>query len=233
MSIIAIIPARTGSKRIPGKNSKILAGKSLAKWTIDCAFESKIFEKVIFSTDDHQLIKMAQDCGCVNPGLRPANLAQDNSDLVSVCLDLVANQDLNINSKDILVLLQPTSPFRSPETIRRAVSLIENNETDSVISFSKSKINPEWLHLINPQGYIHSIIKGSDFKNQSSSNSYYVPNGLIYAIQTSTLKRENSFYTQKTIPLICSDPMEALDIDEPSDWEFAEYCFARKGGIKS
>ncbi len=228
MGSFAIIPARMGSKRIPGKNSKILGGKPLAKWTIDCAFDSKAFEKVIFSTDDALLVEVARDHGCIVPGLRSKNLSEDTSDLVSVCLDLIANKDLNIKLDDILILLQPTSPFRNPETVKKAIHMISYEETDSVVGFSQTKINPQWLHLIDAQGYIHSNIENSNFKNQTSSTIYYIPNGLIYAIRVSTLIQGNSFYTRKTIPLICTDPIEAIDIDEPADWDFAEYCLKRR-----
>ncbi len=231
MRTIAIIPARKGSKRLPEKNSKLLGGKPLAKWTIDCALKSQVFDDIIFSTDDKKLSEMAISSGCIVPGLRDESLAGDTSDLVSVCLD--ASEKVGLSSSDVIILLQPTSPFRKPETIRQAVHMIEDEEVGSVIGFSKTKISPEWLHIIDPKGHINSIVKDSKFKNQKSLSDYYTPNGLIYAMRVSTLIHVNSFYTQKTIPLICSDPIESIDIDEPSDWDFAQYCLEKSKDLKS
>lgn len=217
MRTIAIIPARKGSKRLPGKNSKLLGGKPLAKWTIDCALKSQVFDDIIFSTDDLKLSEMATNSGCIVPGLRDWRLAEDRSDLVDVCLD--ASEKIGLNSSDVIILLQPTSPFRKQSTIQKALSMLMSNKTvESVVSFSSCKTRPEWIHNIGKDGYIKPLFDSSNLLEQQSKNNYFLPNGLIYAINLENLKKNNNFFTSFTTPFIIDDEVETHDIDDYNDW---------------
>lgn len=220
MRTIAIIPARKGSKRLPEKNSKLLGGKPLAQWTIDCALKSQIFDDIIFSTDDKNLSEMATSSGCIVPGLRDERLADDTSDLVSVCLD--ASKKVGLNPSDIIILLQPTSPFRKQSTIQKAFSMLMSDKTaESVVSFSSCKIRPEWIHSVYKDGYVKPLFDFSSLLEQQSRNNYLLPNGLIYAINLENLKKHNNFFTTFTKPFIIDDEVETHDIDDYNDWETA------------
>ncbi|HEL8615235.1 TPA: acylneuraminate cytidylyltransferase family protein, partial [Legionella pneumophila] len=121
MRILAIIPARAGSKRLPGKNIKLLAGKPLIAHTIDAALQSNCCEQVVVSTDSQEIADIAIQHGASVPWLRPASLSDDSSNIEDAVIDLLNNyKKINVHFDSVL-LLQPTSPFRKPETIREAV----------------------------------------------------------------------------------------------------------------
>lgn len=219
MNFYAIIPARKGSKRLPGKNKKILGGKPLIQWTIECAKKANIFEKIIVSTDDSEIAEISENLGCTVPGLRDNNLASDTANLVDVCLN-VANQ-LELNDSDVIVLLQPTSPFRKPETILRGLSMMKNLTSSNVISFSPCEVNPEWIHFVDNDDQLKPLLDKNSVLNQQQKYQYLIPNGLLYITGLHELRKNMSFFSGHIIPMITLDNQETLDIDTEQDWQHA------------
>ncbi|RTE86064.1 MULTISPECIES: cytidylyltransferase domain-containing protein [Gammaproteobacteria] len=224
MKIIAIIPARAGSKRLPGKNTKVLAGKPLINWTIDAALESKCCESIIVSTDDEGIADIAKKAGASVPFLRPANLASDTATSVDVVLHAVKYYESINGTVDGVMLLQPTSPFRTPHSICAAVNLFAKHKgKKSVISVSKAASNPSWCFyceedtMVPLMGWEHINKRSQDY------NQAWELNGSIYILAPESLKRDRAFVTESSIPFFQLRSSEAIDIDTAEDWALAEY----------
>lgn len=219
--IVAIIPARGGSKGIPGKNLKLLNGKPLICYTIEEALKSKYLHQVLVSTDDELIAETSKKSGA-DVIKRPYELATDSSPVIDAVFHTI-----NTIKKDctpyIIVLLQPTSPFRNVSDINAAIELFLNNDCDSVISMCKVEHSPyqyfrfedDSNRLIPLLGDKYLTIRRQDLPD------IYRPNGAIYITTFDTLHRNNSFYGGKIIPYIM--PSErSIDIDEEIDLELAE-----------
>lgn len=161
MKLISLIPARQGSKRLPGKNGRILGGKPLIQWTIDLAIKARRFAAVIVSTDCHNLAEIARNSGALVPWLRPAELATDTATSVDVCRHALDWYEETYSAIDGLLLLQPTSPFRRLETIRHAIDLFDGDS--SVIAVDK---------LGNPNGLIYLATPATIRRGQLASDPF-------------------------------------------------------------
>jgi CMP-N-acetylneuraminic acid synthetase len=174
--VLALIPARGGSKGLPGKNIKPLLGKPLIAWTIEQAMASKYVDKVIVSTDDEEIAEVAKNYGAEVPFLRPKELAKDDSPTIDAILHA-----LNFFSKkgedfNLLALLEPTSPLRDTEDIDRCIRvLLDNEQAESIVSVCQLEgTHPEFNVIINDKGYIRkaldnttnfNVIRRQDLKN--------------------------------------------------------------------
>jgi len=221
MKILAVIPARGGSKRIPGKNYRLLGGKPLINWSIDIVKD--VFEicDILVSTDDEKIADISQKAGALVPWMRPKKLATDEAksvDVVIHALDWYENQKETI---DGVLMLQPTSPFRTLQTLRKGISLYEENNYSPVLGVSPADSHPMWtLKIINNK--LNPFIDGDGFLTRSQDlPKAYVVNGGFYLISPTELRAENSFVTKNTIPLITDCIKEALDIDTQWDWDIA------------
>lgn len=223
MKILALIPARGGSKRLPGKNIRLLGGRPLIGWTICAARESGVCSAVIVSTDDEGIAQVAREQGAEVPGLRPAELASDTADSVEVALHALEQHEMEYGSVDGLLLLQPTSPFRTADTIRAAVQkFIESAGKHPVVSVSPAANHPAWCFRTKEHGMEPFLGWESLNKRSQDLESAFVLNGAIYLIAPDSLRKESSFLTADTQPLIMGNPCEEIDIDTLADWEKAE-----------
>lgn len=222
MKILAVIPARGGSKRLPGKNIRLLDGIPLIAWSIRSAHESGVCTKVVVSTDDTHIAEVAERYGATAPGLRPSVLASDTASSVDVCLHAL---DVYLNSGeevDGLLLLQPTSPFRSAAVIRHSVALFTQNAKRSIVSVSPAASHPLLCYQIQ-RNRLEPFI-GSDtavLRSQDLPPAYAL-NGAIYLITPKDLRMHRAFLLPDTVPLICDQPELAIDIDTEWDWKMAE-----------
>jgi CMP-N,N'-diacetyllegionaminic acid synthase len=223
MKIIAVIPARGGSKRLPGKNTKLLGGKPLINWSIDIALASQCFEAIIVSTDDIDIAKVAEQAGASVPFLRPESLATDTAGSVEVVLHALEHYESTHGSVDGVLLLQPTSPFRKIESICKALELFAGaGGQRSVISVSPALSNPAWCFYCD-DNKMQSVMGWELIGKRSQElRQSWELNGSIYLTSPKLLKSENSFITQNSIPLFQSDRSEAIDIDDGDDWLKAE-----------
>ncbi|WP_405605378.1 cytidylyltransferase domain-containing protein [Polaribacter sp. Asnod1-A03] len=215
MKVIAIIPARGGSKGIPRKNLVNYSGKPLMQWTIEAALESKYITDIIVSSDDDEILNEAQKNKNVLALKRPLELAQDTSKTEPVLTHVL--ESLNGVKYDYLILLQPTSPLRTFKDIDTALKKISNTEATSLISVCKLEHHPYKSFKINEKGFLEGIINNSfPFFPRQELPETYRANGAIYIVKVSEFLKEGRLLTQKTIHFEMSKK-HSLDIDSKKD----------------
>lgn len=230
MKILSLIPARGGSRRVPGKNIRSLGGTPLIAWSIDVAKTIPHICDILVSTDSTDIAKVARDAGALVPWLRPTDLATDTTPSVDVCLHALDWYESEYGKVDGLLLLQPTSPFRSRETVLRGIGLFKAHDRRLVLGVSPAKSHPMWCFRIEGAA-LHPFIAGVDLKLRSQDlPSAYVVNGAFYLISPEDLRRLRSFHSDDMLPLVIEDPEEAIDIDTPWDWRLAEALCLMRGG---
>ncbi len=225
---LAIIPARGGSQCLPGKNIKKLKGVPLIAYSIRAALKSCNISRVIVSTDDDEIARLARRYGS-EVIMRPAYLARADSLMVSVILhSLNALKTKEGYIPDKLILLQPTSPLRTVRHIDEAFSILRYKNCDSVISVCQPDFHPLKSFKINKRGFLKGLVSPAHcFALRQDLPKAYVSNGAIYLIKTSTFIKEGSLLTSKTFPYIMS-PWESVDIDSIVDFEYAAYLLNMK-----
>ena len=222
MRILALVAARGESKRIVGKNLKLLGGRPLVAWSIASATRVPELCDVLMSTDDTAIADVARNAGALVPWLRPAELSTDHATAVDVALHALDWYERNRGMVDGLLLLQPTSPFRRDETILRGVDLFRRNPDCTVLGMSPASSHPMWTFRIE-DGLAQPFlgIDGLRLRSQDLPSAYVV-NGGFYLIAPNLLRQQRSFYHGKILPLIFNDAGEDLDIDTEADWKVAE-----------
>ena len=221
-SLIGIILARGGSKRIPRKNIRKLGGKPLICWTIESALLSGVFSSVIVSTDDEEIAKISIESGAIVPWLRPVHLSSDNTPSIEPVIHALKWLESRNEKPNGILLLQPTLPFRKIETIIKSVKLFNDNNFRSVVSFSNVDFSPEWCIRENGN-QITPILGWESLKKKSQDIKPVLQiNGLIYLATSDSLLEKKSFIDNKTIPIITKDLIESIDIDTLEDWNIAE-----------
>lgn len=223
LSVLAIVPARGGSKGIPGKNIVPLGGKPLIAWTIEGGRAVAAIDRLIVSTDDEAIASVARDCGCEVPFLRPPELAQDNT----AGIDVVLHALDELGHFDIVVLLQPTSPFRTPAHIDEAIKLLMEQHAPSVVSVAQSTKPPEWLYYTDANGRLEPMLKDrEDLSRRQDSKPVFYLNGAIYVARTEWLREQGGFVGDDTVAYVM--PAEnSIDIDEPWDLQLADAIAAQ------
>jgi len=229
MKILAIIPARSGSKGIPNKNIVDLGGKPLIAWTIQAARACKMVDKVVVSTDDPKIAEISNKYGAEVPFIRPSHLAGDRA--ASIDVDLHAIDWLEKNEgyfSDFLVHLQPTSPFRTAKDISNAILLLKKKKADSIISLCAVSEHPNWMKCVNKEGKITDFLKnGIKYENRQELPNLYRLNGAIYLVKTDLFKEKRDWYFEKTYAYIMSQE-SSVDIDEPFDLEIARLLISKE-----
>lgn len=221
MKILAIVPARGGSKRLPGKNIKMLGGRPLIGWTIEAALQSGVACAVLVSTDDAQIGAVAEAFGASVPGLRPAHLATDTATSVDVVLHALDGYESVNGPVDGVLLLQPTSPFRTAESIRRAVALFHADVSRPLVSVCAASTHPAWCFRLEGDsmepflGWEHLSKRSQDLEPACTLS------GSIYLIAPDVLREHRRFVLPGTVPMLVSESIESLDIDTPEDWNTA------------
>ncbi|PKP61406.1 acylneuraminate cytidylyltransferase family protein [Candidatus Atribacteria bacterium HGW-Atribacteria-1] len=231
--MIAIIPARGGSKGLPGKNIKVMNGKPLIWYTINVAKKSKFIDKIIVSTDDDKIAKISKSYGVEIPFIRPKELARDDSLAIDNYIYTIdrLNKEFNYSIGEFVVL-QPTSPLRTLLDIDNAIQIFREKKADSVISVSEVIHPPLWSKRINGKGLLRNYFDISmGNKNRQEIEKAYMPNGAIFIFKYSLIKEKHSYYSNKTYPYIM--PLErSIDIDSKLDFEFAEYLIKKNARNK-
>lgn len=223
MKILALIPARGGSKRLPGKNIRPLGGRPLIGWTIHAAQESGCCTNIVVSTDDPDIAQCARDHGVSVPHLRPAELATDTASSLDMALHVLDDYERQHGPVEGLLLLQPTSPFRKATTISQGVNLFSKaGGNKPVVSVSPATNHPSWC--FRSTGESMQPFLGWDAIGQRSQDlePAWTINGALYIISPERLRSDQSFLTLDTLPLHMNDPIESIDIDTPFDWAMAE-----------
>ena len=224
--ILVVIPARSGSKGIPGKNIKKLHGKPLINYTIEAAKE--IFEnsQVIVSTDDKEIAEIAASHGANIPFLRPKELAQDDSSTRDVILHLVDYFERQKSMPSVIVLLQVTSPIRNSKHLNEALDLFFHKDCDMVVSVTESKTSPYFnLYEENKEGYLQKSKDGA-FTRRQDVPPVYEYNGAIYIFKTKSIVESEMKDFEKITKYVMSKN-DSVDIDDEVDWKIAEYLLTK------
>lgn len=224
-SILAIIPARGGSKGIPRKNIKSLAGKPLVAWTIEEAKKSKYIDRLILSSEDEEIINIAKEWGCEVPFVRPADIARDET----AGIDPIIHALNELPGYDIVLVLQPTSPLRKVEDIDQGLEFFEKESASVCVSISEITKTPYSMFLLDTQNRLHRIIDQKEiFHRRQDLPQVYMPNGALFISKTKYLQQRKSFYTEDTIGFIMVKE-RAHDIDDKIDFLFVEFMMATYG----
>jgi CMP-N-acetylneuraminic acid synthetase len=223
LKTLAIIPARGGSKRLPGKNTKRFLGVPLISWSIRFAQNMDRFDKIIVSTDSDEIARASREAGIDVPYLRSAALATDTAASADVVLDVLIRERESARSYDLVALLQPTSPMREASRWHDAFSCIEQGNCDAVIGVAPVRNHP--FHVFHwEEGTAlkrFSCLQRLDLRSQELPAAVHVA-GNMYLIRRAVLEKHKGFFPPRTSGILCDQPYEAVDIDTEADWVAAE-----------
>jgi CMP-N-acetylneuraminic acid synthetase len=223
LKTLAIIPARGGSKRLPGKNIRSFLGIPLIGWSIRFARNMPRFDKVVVSTDSEEIAKASRLAGVDVPYLRPAELATDTASSADVVLDVLARERQSQRSYDLVALLQPTSPIREPSRWHEAFARVDRGDCDAVIGVAPARAHPFHVFHWEQGGELRPFAdpEGTRLRSQDLPPAVCVA-GNMYLIRTAVLEAQGNFFPHRTVGVLCDQPCEAFDIDTEADWIAAE-----------
>lgn len=217
--VLAIIPARGGSKGIPRKNIRSLAGKPLIAWTIDEAKKSKYIDRLILSSEDEEIIKVARKYEC-EVLKRPVELAQDDTPGIEPVIHAINTLE---EKYDFVVLLQPTSPLRTVEDIDGCIQHCIMTESPACVSLTEAKQSPYWMYHLDDDMKIKSFVQNGERINcRQDLPKVYVLNGAVYVAESRFILNNKSFLTEKTTGYIMSED-NSVDIDMELDFAYCEW----------
>lgn len=222
-TLLGLIPARSGSKGIPGKNTRPLAGKPLLHYVSDYVHSAREFDRVILSTDSTTIQELGQSLGLDAPFLRPAALATDDTPMQPViehALEWVESQGEHY---DLIALLQPTAPLRQPQQLHDALDILESTGADSVVSVVPvpEHYNPYFTLKIEQERLSFLMEMGEGMTRRQDLPATYSRDGGLYLFRVNSFRQYGSIYGKDCRPLII-DPEASINLDSPSDWEEAE-----------
>jgi len=224
--VLALIPARGGSKGIPGKNIRRLAGKPLLQYTVEAAQAAHSLGRIALSTDSPEIAALGRALGVETPFLRPTELAQDATPTLPVilhALDWLATEAGY--APEVLVLLQPTAPLRTAQHIDEAVRLLIQSEADAVVSVCAvpGHFHPDWQLSIT-DGELRRLdggpLAGLPTRRQALGATYW-RNGAIYAMRCAALRATHSLFGSRCLPYVMPSEF-SLNLDSEAEWQAAE-----------
>ncbi|RNB53840.1 acylneuraminate cytidylyltransferase family protein [Brevibacillus gelatini] len=217
-SVLAIIPARGGSKGVPRKNIRDLAGKPLIAWTIEEAIKSKYIDRLIVSTDDEEIADVARQWGCEVPFIRPSELAKDETPGIDPVLHAISK----LPGYDYIVNLQPTSPLRNVGDIEKCLEQCVKQNANSCVSVTITDKPPYWMYHLSNECELKPVIGGNErVLRRQDAPDIYMLNGAIYVAKTEWLINTKSFLCDDTIGFVM--PKErSIDVDTYLDFLFIE-----------
>ena len=198
--LLAVIPARGGSERIPKKNILNLSGKPLISWTIEAALASKYIDDVVVSTDDNEIFTIAKKYGAKVPFIRPD-----------------------------IILLQPTSPLRTVKNIDESIELLQQKNCDSIVSVCKVDHSPLWCNTIPSSGSLSNFLDDRVSNSRSQDlESYFRLNGAIYLCKIKRVLSEKTFFIKDSTYSYKMNRENSIDIDEMIDFNIAEMLMSKR-----
>lgn len=216
-SVLAIIPARGGSKGIPRKNVRDLYNKPLIAWTIEEAKKSKYIDRLIVSTDDYEIKKVSEKYDCEVPFMRPTELAQDDTPGIEPVIHAISQ----LPEYDLIVLLQPTSPLRLVDDIDGVIEQSANNHFIPCVSIAEVEKTPYWMYRLDKNYTMIPVLGDANYTRRQDVPKIYELNGAVYVALKETIITERSFITSNTVGYIM--PKErSIDIDTELDFNIAE-----------
>ena len=227
MHVLGLIPAREGSKGVPGKNTRLLAGRPLLEYTARAAIASGVLDRIVLSTDAEPIATIGRGAGIEVPFLRPVALAQDDTPMLPVVAHALDELERHGWQAEVVVLLQPTSPLRTAAHIRSAVDLLRATGADSVVGVVALPLHlsPDYVMRIDGGRLRPFLPEGTRVARRQDARQAYVRDGTVYAFRAATVRRFGSIYGDDCRPLLV-DASESLSIDTPADWAAAERALA-------
>ncbi len=215
-NILGLIPARGGSKRIPGKNLKQIGGRTLLQHAISQAEKSRYITRIIVSSDDAAILDHAA-CAGAETLKRPAELAADETPGIAPVIHAIEALDGDFTH---VVLLQPTSPLRNADDIDSAIALCLDNDAPAAVSVSPVRENPAWMFRLDSARRMTPLLDGVTPARSQDLPEYFALNGAVYVAKTQTVLQQRAFLVPGTLASVM--PVErALDIDLPDDLDRA------------
>jgi CMP-N-acetylneuraminic acid synthetase len=224
LTVLGIIPARGGSKGVPRKNIRPLAGKPLLQYTAQAARAAKRLTRVILSTDDKEIADVGRQCGLESPFLRPAHLATDSTPTLAVIEHLLGWLKERGENYDAVCLLQPTTPLRRAQDIDACIELLETSGADAVVSVAPvpAEFNPHWVYFKDKAGFLKlSTGEPNPIPRRQDLPPAFHRDGSIYVTRRQVILEQHSLYGGR-VAAYCVDPERTVNIDTLEDWERAE-----------
>ena len=221
MKNLAIIPARAGSKGVPNKNIRPLAGKPLMAWTIEAAIKSGVIEKVVVSTDSEEYANIAREWGADVPFLRSEATSNDSATCWDVCREVLDNLSALGEEYDTFTLLQPTSPLRTAEDIVAAHELFLERDAKAVVSVSESPRPPFALNTLPESLSMDNFYRRETNRPRQAFDKYYYVNGAICMVRVATFPEDNYIYRDNLYAYVMED-YTGHDIDTELDFILGE-----------
>ena len=216
--VLGVINARGGSKRVPRKNVREVKGKPLIAWTIEEAKKSKHIDRLILSSDDPGILEVAQLWGCEAPFLRPAAMAQDETNGVIPVLHALKQ----LPGYDVVVLLQPTSPLRTAADIDGCLQQCVAMDSNACVSVTSAEKSPAWMYFLDADARMEPILgREAHVEPGQPPPTAYVLNGAVYVARTDWLEKTRTFVTSETVAYIMP-ASHSLDIDTEFDFRMLD-----------
>jgi len=221
--VLAVIPARGGSKEVPGKNIRDAGGKPLIAWTIEAARLSRRIDRAVFSSDDARIIAVAREHGADVPFVRAARLGDDRAPMQDVVLDAVER----CPGYEWIVLLQPTSPLRTAADIDGAIDRCVQMKAPSCVTVCAAHESPYWMYRMGRDGRLEPLMGPDSPGNRQELPPVFVLNGAVYVARTDWLRREKNFVTAETVAYEMP-ASRSLDIDTELDFHYLKVLLAAR-----
>jgi CMP-N,N'-diacetyllegionaminic acid synthase len=227
--VLAIVPARGGSKGVPGKNLLPLAERTLLDRTAQAARDSQRIDRIVLSTDDPAIAEEGRRVGLEVPFMRPAGLALDDTPMLPVLQHAISQVISGGWTPEYIVLLQPTSPLRRGKHIDGALSLLVSERADSVVTVVEvpKHLSPDYVMTIDGGALRPFLAEGARITRRQDVRPAYYRDGTVYAFRRDTIERFGNIYGDRCLPLVI-DAAESLSIDTPEDWAAAERILAAR-----
>lgn len=232
--VLALIPARGGSKGVSRKNVRLLGDRPLLAHAVDAARASKLITRIVLTTDDEEIATVGRRVGCDVPFLRPPTLAADDTSMLEVirhALNMLRTAEQY--TPETIVLLQPTTPFRLGADIDDALTLLTNRNFDAVVSVVEvpTHYSPPWQFVLQDDAmYLYDGHPLGDIITRRQDLPFtYIRNGAIYAFRRASFERTGSIYGDRCGALIMP-PDRSINIDTPDDWAEAERYVRQSNG---
>ena len=227
--VLAVVPARGGSRGIPRKNLALLAGRPLIAWTAAAAQASAVIDRVVLSSEDPEILAAGRAAGLDVPFVRPAALARDDTPGVDPVLHAIASLAEAGDCYGWVVLLQPTSPLRAPADIDGAAALCVERGAPAAVSVTLSEKSPWWMFHLGSDARMAPLLDPARRPTRRQDAApLYVLNGAVYVARVEWLERTGTFLTQETVGFVMP-ARRSVDIDEPADLLWVEALLAERG----
>ena len=230
MRVLAVIPARGGSKRVKNKNLRQIAGEPLVKWTINEAKKSKLITDLMLSTDSEEIAELGLANGVQVPFLRPPELSGDHAKPAEALVHLLKKTERE-DDYDIIIMLPPTSPLRRVESIDSAINLMAITSVKAVVSVTELGVPLEWTMRLDSELFLDGFIaeQKNTLKSRSQdSHTVYRLNGAIYVTSPAELMAHETFYLPSGVKALKMSPSESIDIDSEDDFAIADAILSKR-----